>query len=140
MTSPLTPERKQEMRERIEKATKGPWWGHERTGPRNKVVYRGICAPSHGICHAMSEGDQDFVVHAHTDLPDLLESHEALVEALKKSDHLANCNAAIYQDGCGRGKKDDCYWLDYLCAIHSPDGFVCDCGRDAALRNAGVQS
>ena len=107
MTSPLTPERKQEIRERIDKSTlPGEVWA----------------------------------VVRHIDVADLFESHEALVEALKKSDHLANCNAAIYQDGCGRGKKDDCYWLDYLCAIHSPDGFVCDCGRDAALRNAGVQS
>ena len=136
MTSPLTPERKQGMRERIEAAAKGPWF--------YLSEYSIIQSASGTEITAMPQWDDrpddfEFIAHARTDLPDLYESHEALVEALSRSGHLSACAAEEYRDDCGREKADKCEWEITPCETHSPERFACNCGRDAALRNAGVQ-
>ena len=79
MTSTLTPERKQEIRERIEKATPGPWQGGI-AGLCNLVSFDGDDISGVGIIH--NPRNLVFIAHARADLPDLMESHEALVEAL----------------------------------------------------------
>ena len=86
MTEPLTPERKQGIRERIEKATPGPWQGGI-AGLCNLVSFDGDDISGIGIIH--NSRNLDFIAHARTDISDLLESHEALLRAAKAK--LADC-------------------------------------------------
>ena len=86
MTSPLTPERKEKIRERVEKATEGPWYFTE-DDTKEILVVDGEDNPipvlEYGeLSDAQVNRNWDFVENARMDLPDLLESHEALVEAL----------------------------------------------------------
>jgi hypothetical protein len=120
VTSPLTPERKQGIRERIAAATPGPWYFTEDDTKEILVVDWGdnpIPVLEYGeLGDAQVNRNWDFVENARTDLPDLLESHEALVEALK-----ALREFVLHKDSPAS--------YDEVCAI---GGMV-----DAALRNAG---
>lgn len=72
----ISEERLAEIRERCEKATPGPWewdergWTIEGSG---KSIVETDCR-----CYPPEDDDASFIIHARTDLPDLLAAYEAL--------------------------------------------------------------
>ena len=139
MTSPLTPERKQGIRERIEKLKAGERSvrGPDAEEPVHVVnVYRDDkgrrCTAFLAEFHSATEDNQanaELFAKSFTDLPDLLESHQALVEALKESrrqlcESEIQCLEPENSELCNHPNCLFCRWLDNIDATH---------------RNAGVQ-
>lgn len=59
-----------EIRERCDRATKGSWSG---AFPRNGHRFQVLDELGLAVCHARSIANTDFIAHARTDVPDLLD-------------------------------------------------------------------
>lgn len=82
----LDPKRRQEIRERCDKATPGPWLRRQYYRPGEVVAeilgrYHGvllIVAPTHGVTNDDDVHNGDFIAHARTDIPHLLARLDAV--------------------------------------------------------------
>lgn len=117
MSEKLTDDRLREIKERAEKATKGPWvwkghylmqdclnaYGFPEDGPWNTphgtpIADDGSACEEYAPVIDIDGPDAHFIAHARTDIPDLLAEVERLSNGLKaeKIGHNAECEAYMH--------------------------------------------
>lgn len=129
--SPITNEDLKAIRERAEKATSGPWrteWGHDEFRSRKKVVGTRIICGMQFELHMPIPNDAEFIAHARTDVPALLDEIERLKGGpltdkdlaepkiqprFKESDWISNQERAWMTDEmtlftCGKPRDHEC--------------------------------
>lgn len=84
----MTPDRLEQIRERVSKATPGPWHGdHDEYGCVVFGNYGWVCpgnGPAYDEDSEQGKADAEFVGHARTDVPDLLAEVERLTAELAR--------------------------------------------------------
>lgn len=100
----LTAPQRREIREREQKATKGPW---EVLGakifPTHKNNYVASCTPGNHHSIIMVENNASFIAHSRTDVPTLLNDLDEAMEAVR--------NYGRHQGVCGGlllGREREC--------------------------------
>lgn len=102
-SEPMTPERIEQIKARVEKATKGPWAVHGVDGTCVTSAEYDICSTcseaeaeredGYNVQYERMEADAGFIAHARRDVPDLVAEVERLrgwVDAIRDNSALMN--------------------------------------------------
>lgn len=110
MTTPMDEKRLAEIRARVEAATPGPWKGDTGQHPPYPQVVRAP-VPVNAMTDVVAtvtrfQGDQAFIAHARTDVPDLLAEVERLRRHLIGAGHVPEvCDVLL-------GTGESCWCID----------------------------
>jgi hypothetical protein len=108
MTDPLSPARLQAIRERLEKATPGPWEARQNECVSGWFFDVGVAEGNrHGIApiyRMLEQANAELIAHAPTDLSDLLSAYEAAQREIAE----LKDNHAFYCANCGACGEEGC--------------------------------
>ncbi len=110
----MTEERLKEIEERASKATKGPWF-KEVDGDQPWFWVTGTDKSADAIASYTEPADAEFIVHARTDVPELIAYVRKLQE---KNAKLREMLKSLEWDHC------DGYEVCLVCGQEGPDGLV----------------